>query len=369
MRRVVHELRSFAGRGACTDAERRAALWLHDDLRSRGHEAWVETRWVRPQAAPVLAIGCLLALGGGLLATAAPVPGLVAAALGTLSLAVERAGLLGPIRALFPRRATQHVLTAVPDRGIPLVIAAAYDAPRRGLVLNDRWRALLRPRGALVACAGLVTATAAARVAGVDATWLGAAQLLPTVVLLVAVPAALDIALSGFSPGANDNASGAAVALALHDELARRPPRALAPALLLAGAAHAVPRTIARHLRAERLRRAVLLELGPCGAGQPAWAARHPQARAAAARAADALGARTGARRPEAAGVRVVCLDERGLTPRAHQEDDTDADRRAMEAALDFALAVVDALDAELQSGSTPSAVRSSTGSENEQEP
>ena len=345
MRPVVDRLRSFAGRGACTDAERRAALWLHDELRSRGHEAWMEARWVRPQAAPVLALGCLLALGGGLLATAAPVPGLVAAALGALSLAAEEAGFLGPVRALFPRRATQHVLTAVPEEGVPLVIAAAYDAPRRGLVLNDRWRRHLRPRGALAACGALVAATAAARVAGTDATWLGAVQLVPTVVLLVAVAAAADITLSGFSPGANDNASGVAVALALHDELARRPPQVLAPALLLAGAAHAVPRTIARHLRAERLDRAVLLELGPCGAGRPAWAARHPQAQAAAARAGEAC---TGARRPQADGVRVVCLDERGLTPRAHQEDDTDADPAAMEAALDLALAVVDALDADL---------------------
>jgi hypothetical protein len=45
--------------GACTDAGRRAALWLHGVLRARGHEAWVETRWVRPQRAAALALACL----------------------------------------------------------------------------------------------------------------------------------------------------------------------------------------------------------------------------------------------------------------------------------------------------------------------
>ncbi|MGH2949979.1 MAG: hypothetical protein ACRDPC_27575, partial [Solirubrobacteraceae bacterium] len=82
MRSVVEALCSFAGRGACTDAERRAAAWLHDELRSRVHEAWVQTRWLRPQRAPATALGGLLAVAGGLLATAVPVAGLAAAAVG-----------------------------------------------------------------------------------------------------------------------------------------------------------------------------------------------------------------------------------------------------------------------------------------------
>jgi hypothetical protein len=97
-----------------------------------------------------------------------------------------------------------------------VLVAAAYDAPRRGLVLNDRWHARLRrvPYGALAACGAAVTAAAAARTAGIDAAWLGAAQLLPTLVLLAALAAAIDVALSEHTPGANDNASGVAVAIA-----------------------------------------------------------------------------------------------------------------------------------------------------------
>src|SRR4051812_3779046 len=131
MRSVLDGVCSFAGRGACTDAERRAALWLHDELRARGHEAWVETHWVRPQWAVALALGALLAVVGSLLSTAAEIPGLVLAV----------AGLVTMVFRPFPRRATQHVLTGVPDGGVVLAIAAAYDVPRTGRADQRRLRA------------------------------------------------------------------------------------------------------------------------------------------------------------------------------------------------------------------------------------
>ena len=330
MQSVVQGLCAISGRGACTDAERRAALWLHDELRSRGHEAWVETRWVRPQRYATVALGCLLAVAGSLLATLSAAVGLALAGAGASTLALQAAGWALP---LFPPRATQYVLTEPHEAGTPLVIAAAYDAPRRGLVLNDRRRRLLRPRWGLAACAAAVAGAAGARLGGIDDTWLGAVQLVPTVVLLVAFAAAVDIALSGFSPGANDNASGVAVALALFDELERQPPRALVPSLVLVGAGHATSQRVP----------GVLLELGPCGDGPPSWSARHPQLRAAAARAGEALGHGGGSTR--SAGVRIACLDTR-----AHQADDTPehVSEASMEAALDLALGTVDALDAEL---------------------
>jgi hypothetical protein len=289
MRSVVEGLCAVPDRGACTDAERRAALWLHDELRARGHEAWVETRWVRPQRHATVALGCTLAVAGGLVATVAPSAGLAAAVVGALLLALEAAGHVPPI---FPRRATQDVLV----EGGDVVIAAAYDAPRRGLVLNDRWRRWLRPRWGLAACGVAVAGAAGARLGGVEATWLGALQLVPTTVLLVAFAAAVDIALSGFSPGANDNASGVAVAIALFEQL--RPDTA--PSLILVGAGHAV-----RRVRAD-------LELGPCGAGRPVCTARGGH-------------------------LWVACVDDQGLTPRAHQADDTVVDDAAMEAALSAA--------------------------------
>jgi hypothetical protein len=107
----------FAPRAVCSDVERRAAVWAHDELRARGHEAWVETHWIRPQRALALAVGCALAALGGLIATGAPVPGLVIAAAGAISVLVDVAGRPGPLRLLLPRRATQVVLVAVDEGG------------------------------------------------------------------------------------------------------------------------------------------------------------------------------------------------------------------------------------------------------------
>ena len=117
------------------------------------------------------------------------------------------------------------------------------------------------------------------------------------------------------------------------------------------------------HLRRERLdrTRVVVLELGPCGAGAPAYATAHPQLRAACERAAEALGgaARAPLRRASAAAAArgrrlpaawIGALDADGIAPRSRQPSDTleHLDPAASEAVLDFALACVDALDAEL---------------------
>ena len=61
---IAEGLARFEARGPCTDAERRAAGWLHDELRAAGHEAWVETHWVRPQWALSLALHATRRRGG-----------------------------------------------------------------------------------------------------------------------------------------------------------------------------------------------------------------------------------------------------------------------------------------------------------------
>lgn len=360
-RDAIERLCEFEDRAACTDAERRAAAWLHDRLRADGHEAWVETRWVRPQRWATVVLAAATAAGGSLVSVAVPVAGAAAAGAAAVVLAFEAFGRVSPVRMLFARRATQHVLTEAAGSGVAeardvtLIIAAAYDAPRRGAIFAARWRRLARtvrsPLGWLAGCAALVTAAAGARAAGVDATWLGIAQLLPTAVLIVAVAAAIDVALSPASPGANESASAAALALALHAALVRDPPARVAPALLLHGAASAAPEALRRHLRGERLdpRAAVVLAVRPCGAGTPAWASRHPQLRALDVRASGPRPtppAATGSLPALALG----CLDERGVVPRAHQADDLPehVDDAALAGALALALDLVDALDATL---------------------
>jgi hypothetical protein len=361
--RVVDLLCSFPGRGAGTDAERRAALAVVDDLGERGHDAWIETHWVRRAWALAVALGALLGAAGSLLSVAAPAAGVALAGVAAACLALEALGRASPLRLPAPRRATQNVLSlpAEPD-GVTLVIAAPYDAPLRGLVLNDRWRALgarLRNvRGWLALCALVVAGAAGARLAGVEALWLGVVQLVPTVALIGAFAAALDIALSDVSPGAG-TASAAAVALALHDELAQEPPAKLAPALLLYGAGTTGARTLRAQLKRERAQpqTTVLLEIGPCSGGSPAWSSRHPQLRRAAELASEALELAPAGRRPgpprgprRIPALRIVCLDARGIAARSHQPNDTAAnvDPEAATEALDLALGIVDALDAEL---------------------
>jgi hypothetical protein len=386
-------LARFEDRGPCTDAERRAAAWLHDELRAAGHEAWVETHWVRPQWAVSLALHATLGVVASLLAIATPLPAAILAAVAALSMAVEASGRSGPLRRLFPRRATQNVLT-VPDEEDPeasdpaaaladsprgalvtLLICARYDAPRGGLITRDGPRRLatrlrrrlgghaLGPRAWVALALAAVAVCAALRALDVEGLLLGLAQFVPTLALLGALAAAGDIAVSPVSPGAGDNASGVGVAVGLHAELTRNPPGALAPALLLYGAGEGGPPAVRAHLRRERLNRerVVVLELGPCGAGTPAYATAHPQLRAACERAAEALdgAARTPLRRSSAAGAArgrrlsaawIGALDAAGIAPRSRQPSDTleHLEPASSDAVLDFALACVDALDAEL---------------------
>jgi hypothetical protein len=371
-------LTRFEDRGPCTDAERRAAAWLHDELRASGHEAWVETHWVRPQWALSLALHATLGVVASLLAIATPLPAAILAAVAALSMAVEASGRSGPLRFLFPRRATQNVLTVADEEGPPdvtLLICARYDAPRGGLVTRDGPRRLaarlrrrlggraLGPRAWVAVALAAVAVCAGLRQLGFDGSWVGLAQFVPTIALLGALAAAGDVAVSPVSPGAGDNAAGVGVALALHAELIRNPPDALAPALLLYGAGEGGPAAVRAHLRREKLDRArvVVLELGPCGAGAPAYASAHPQLRAACERAAEALdgAARAPLRRSGAAAAArgrrlpaawIGALDAAGIAPRSRQPSDTleHLDPASAEAVLDFALACVDVLDAEL---------------------
>jgi hypothetical protein len=368
---VVDRLAAVAGRGACTDAERRAAVALAGELEAEGHEARTTTHWVRPHWAVAVALGALLGAAGSLVAVAAPVPGLIAAAVAALSLGLEAAGITSPLRLLTPRRATQHVVSPPQEHdGVALLVCAPYDAPRRGLLLNDRWRALgsrLRNvRAWLALCALVIAGACALRLADTDGLWLGLVQLVPTVVLIVALAAALDVALSEFSPGA-DHASAAAVALAVHDELERDAPASLAPGLILYGAGASGPEALRRELRGADARRTVLLDIAPCTGGTPAWATGHAQLRRAAELAAGALELPSARRRPGrprgvrgVPAVRVGCLDERGIAPRSHQPDDTaeHADLAAATAALDLALGIADALDAELARRAPAAAAR-----------
>src|SRR5437588_67358 len=117
---VVSRLGRIAPRAAAGDGERRAAVWLRDQLRAAGRDSSLQTIWVRPRWELAAALGVALALAARLRrlarghlssATAiltADVAGLVAVA------AIRAAGTGGAVVSI-----AQFALTAV------LVIALA----------------------------------------------------------------------------------------------------------------------------------------------------------------------------------------------------------------------------------------------------
>jgi hypothetical protein len=273
---------------------------------------------------------------------------------------------------------------------VRLIITANYDAGRGGVAYRDAFRAssarVAQALGGLapgwlgwvaIAIAWLL-ATAILRIAGAfPARTLGAIQLAPTVALLIALATLIDLAGAEWSPAAGDNASGAAVALALAIALDAAPPPGVTVDLVLHGAGEDGGIGLRRYLRARRreLRpgSAVVLGIAPSGAGRPRWwhsdgplvplhyaaplrklcaqiAADEAHLGAAAHRgrgATPALRARA-ARLP---AIAIGCLDHRGLVARSHRSTDTvdriDAD--ALDDALQFGLILVDAIGAFVQ--------------------
>lgn len=211
------------GRSAGTDAERRTAGLLRDRLRKMGREAELQTVQVRPRYGLVHSAHALLAVVGSVVAVDNPAVGgalILAAALSTL---LDVTNVLHFARRLTGRRVSQNVESIEGgDKPGTLVLVAHYDAAREARafllaerVLRDPWRAILGAMLVLIACSG-------ARALGAEGVALTAAQFVPTVLLILLVPALADIELSETSRGTADNAAGVATVLRLADELGGR---------------------------------------------------------------------------------------------------------------------------------------------------
>jgi len=389
MEDIVARLVGVGPRAGGSDAERRAARELQRTLRAAGREAELQTVWVRPAWAATHALHALLGAIGSVLAVLVPVAGAAVLGVALLSLGLELAGWGWLARRLTPERATQNVVSPAPPAApFRLLVTAHYDAGRSGLVYAERLQRLCgRTRGwahgrvpgpfgwlALALLAALGCATA--RVAGATGFGVGIVQLLPTVALVIATAAGVDLALSDAGPGASDDATGVAVALALTAALAAEPPRNLAVELVLTGAGDGPGAGLRAHLRARPdaldPEKTIVLGLRACGAGAPAWLSHegtlvalptHRQLAGACARAPGSeahLGARpvrshalsplAPARRVRLPAVTVGARDGLGRAPHARTEHDTPArvDPEAMAATLEYCLALVDTLDAEL---------------------
>ena len=246
---LIRRLCSFEGRRAGTDAERRAANDLAELLGAGGRRAEVEPAYVHPQWSLVHAGHCALAVAGGLVAIQFPVVGFVVVLLTAVSMYLDLNGRFYLLRMLFFRRGSQNVVARGTRRDAParVILTAHYDAARTGRAFDPGPSALaarlqraiplpLGPFRFLFWSLALLLPVIGARMAGIDAAWLSAIQLLPTLVLIGGVFLLVDISLSPTSPGANDNASGVATAISLAGELADDPPANLDVWVLLTGA-------------------------------------------------------------------------------------------------------------------------------------
>src|SRR3954451_10666299 len=154
---LVTRLAAIEARVACTDAERRASLLLRDELRARGMPARVEPVWVRPQWPAAWALHAALGVVGTLLSVGVPAAGLAVLAATLVSFVLDVGGRAHLLRMLFPRRATQLVVSAPPPRDrVRLVITASIDAPRTGAAFAPRYARVRIYGPAVVAIALLV---------------------------------------------------------------------------------------------------------------------------------------------------------------------------------------------------------------------
>ncbi|MFZ0042899.1 MAG: M28 family peptidase [Solirubrobacteraceae bacterium] len=390
---LVRGLADFEGRGAGTNAERRAALWLSQDLQNGPRQTSLETFWCRPNLALAHAWHALIGIVGSLLSISHPEIGgglLVAALLSVLADSLTGYSLG---RRLTREHASQNVVNrgAATDGRVRLIITSNYDAGRGGFVYRDL------PRRVVATCRRVagggrftpgwvgwlaimliwLVVVAILRHGGSAGTWIGVLQLIPTVSLVLELALLLEHGGSEFSPAAGDNASGTGVALALARALDAAPPRHLQVEVVLQGAGDGQMIGLTRHLRGRRREltstQTIVLGIGPCGAGQPRWwvgdGSLIPLRYLARLRriAASVADPETGsearpyrgrgvspafpARMAGLPAISVGALDERGLAPRSHQPRDVaDAvDPGAMDAVLEFALTLVDAIDADLR--------------------
>jgi hypothetical protein len=393
---TVSGLAGFKRRGPGSDAERRASMWLGDELAPTGRDVRIEPFWCRPNTALAHTWHVALAIAGSLIAIPSHTVGAVLVAIALVSIVADAITGVSLGRRLTLEHASQNVVATSPGRPahpVRLIITANYDAGRAALAYRDVFRAtsarlrrLLGDRApgwiAWIAIAtAWLLATAILRMAGVSKTTVGAVQLIPTVALVVALPLLLDLAGADWSPAANDNASGVAVAMALAAALDAAPPAGVAVDLVLTGSGEGGGFGLRKYLRANRHTlqpsNSIILGIAPTGGGHPRWwvgdgqfnplrasatlrglcaeiATGEPHLAAAPHRGRGAAPAYPALSRRLPA-IAIGCLDERGLAPRSHRPDDTPdkTDPKAMDDALQFALMLVDAIGAHVENNPT----------------
>jgi hypothetical protein len=272
----IEGLVAFENRQPGTDAERRAANHLAGRLQELGRDATTEPIVIWPRWSLTHLIHVLLAIAGSAISVASALAGTILVAIAFLSAVGDLTGRLPIVRRATGRRASQNVISKE-ERRRPgtIILTAHYDTGRGGGAIR---RVQGRPVGqALAGALALLLVTTVARLAGLHNIVLEIVQFFPTAALIVSVPYLADIALSGATPGANDNASGVAIVLRLaeryQDDLDHMDVWVLLPGAQEAGAL-GMRAWLKAHRRELNARATVVLNVDEVGAGTIRYATK-----------------------------------------------------------------------------------------------
>lgn len=209
----LDELTAIAPRRAGSEAERRAARHLQQQLEGLGRDVSVEPSRVRPNLGLTHTLHAVAGVVASVLSVYVPSLGLLLAAATTISAFGDLAGSYHLVRALTPVRASQNVVSEDDsDKPGLIVLVAHYDAALRAMLFGPRLKRW--PRALFISLA-VITVCAAVRMLGIESTILTIIQFIPTVVLIALTPLFVEVAIAETGKGSADNAAGVATVLRL----------------------------------------------------------------------------------------------------------------------------------------------------------
>lgn len=282
--RMAADIRALAAipRPPASAGELAAADWLRERLAGLGLSAEIESFRFNPDYGVIWGSHLLVA------AVAASLPlffgqqlavaGAIVAAIVAISVWGELTARFRLLGSLFPKRVSWNVLARSGNRAASatLLIGAHHDAARSGSAFHP-WL-IARGRGSppplYILFIAILIVTVAASMSAIGAGGAITSGLLIAGGLVCLAYAALffDNSRSPVSPGANDNASGVAVLLALAESIASAPPEGLDVWFVSTGSEEGflggIKALLERHQEELRQKQPLFIAIEMCGSGE-----------------------------------------------------------------------------------------------------
>jgi hypothetical protein len=235
--RTISDIRRLSetvgGRGSCTPGERHAGEYVAEELRQlEAQDVQIESFQSIPSTYWPFGLGFASALTGSLISLIYTGPGAlflgaVYNVLGFWAMLAETEFAASWTHWLLTKANSQNFTARIPPSGTikaRVVLCAHIDSHRTPVIYSSRtWNILFSLLIALALLSMLVGALAFGLGALLSWSWVRWLGLLTIAVQGASLAICLHADLTPFSPGANDNASGVAVTLALAQELSKKP--------------------------------------------------------------------------------------------------------------------------------------------------